>query len=68
MSNPMNMLSKEKLIQIVNDLPNSFTIEDFFEKIIFLQKVEIGLHQSKSGQVLSTKEARAKLRRWLLRP
>jgi hypothetical protein len=42
------MLSKEKLIQIVNDLPNTFTTKDYFEKIIFLQKVEIELQQSKS--------------------
>jgi hypothetical protein len=67
MSKTMSMLSKEKLIQIINDLPDQFTVEEFFEKIIFLQKVEIGLGQSKSGQVLSTKEAREKLKRWLLR-
>jgi hypothetical protein len=48
-------------------LPDSFSIEDLFERIILLQKIEIGLEQSKSGQVLSTSEARKKLKKWLLK-
>jgi hypothetical protein len=55
MSKTMNMLSKEKLIQIINDLPDQFTVEEFFEKIIFLQKVEIGLHQNQAKYSLRRK-------------
>ncbi|UXE65809.1 MAG: hypothetical protein KA713_15255 [Chryseotalea sp. WA131a] len=63
----MATLSKEKLIETIKDLPDSFSIEDLFERIILLQKIEIGLEQSKSGQVLSTDEARKKLKKWLLK-
>jgi|688.fasta_scaffold05150_7 hypothetical protein len=63
----MATLSKEKLIETIKDLPDSFSIEDLFERIILLQKIEIGLEQSKSGQVLSTSEARKKLKKWLLK-
>jgi hypothetical protein len=63
----MATLSKEKLIETIKDLPDSFSIEDLFERIILLQKIEIGLEQSKSGQVLSTGEARKKLKKWLLK-
>mgnify|MGYP001598679411 CR=1 FL=1 len=61
------MLSKEKLIQTIRELPDSFSVDDLFERIILLQKVEIGMEQSKSGQVHTTQEAREKLKKWLLK-
>jgi hypothetical protein len=61
------MLSKEKLIQIIRELPDSFSVDDLFERIILLQKIEIGIEQSKSGQVHTTQEAREKLKKWLLK-
>ncbi len=61
------MLSKEKLIQTIRELPDSFSVDDLFERIILLQKIEIGVEQSKSGQVHTTQEAREKLKKWLLK-
>ena len=61
------MLSKEKILQTVNELPEQFSIEDLFERIILLQKIELGLEQSKSGRVLSTGQARERLKKWLLK-
>ena len=61
------MLTKEKLIQTIRELPDSFSAEDLFERVILLQKVEMGIEQSRSGKVLSTQEAREKLKKWLLK-
>lgn len=61
------MLSKDKILQTVNELPEQFSIEDLFERIILLQKIESGLEQSKAGIVLSTEQARERLKRWLLK-
>jgi len=61
------MLTKEKLIETIKELPDSFSVEDLFERIIFLQKIEIGLEQSKSGQVHTTEESRERLKKWLLK-
>lgn len=61
------MLSKEKILQTVKDLPDKFSIEDLFERIILLQKIEMGLEQANAGQTVSTKEARKKLSKWLLK-
>lgn len=61
------MLSKEKILQTVNELPDQFSAEELFERIILLQKIELGLEQSKSGIVLSTTEAKERLKKWLLR-
>lgn len=59
------MLSKEKILQTVKDLPDGFSIEDLFERIVLLQKIDAGLEQSKSGKTVSTEEAKKKLRKWL---
>jgi hypothetical protein len=59
------MLSKEKLLETIRQLPDQISIEELFERIIFIQKVELGLHQSKEGQIHSTEDARKKLDKWL---
>ncbi|MBK8290078.1 MAG: hypothetical protein IPK96_03065 [Flammeovirgaceae bacterium] len=61
------MLSKDRILQTVKDLPENFSIEELFERIILLQKIEVGLEQSKTDQVLTTSQARERLKRWLLK-
>lgn len=61
------MLSKDKLIQTIKDLPDNFSVDELFERIILLQKVEIASEQSAKGQVLTTEQARERLKKWLLK-
>jgi hypothetical protein len=61
------MLSKDRILQTVKDLPENFSIEELFERIILLQKIEVGVEQSKTDQVLTTSQARERLKRWLLK-
>lgn len=61
------MLTKEKLLQTLKDLPDKFSIEELFERIILLQKIELGMEQSEKGEVYSTIEAKEKLKKWLLK-
>jgi len=61
------MLSKEKILQTVKDLPDNFSIEELFERVVLLQKIELGLDQSKTDQVITTEQARERLKRWLLK-
>lgn len=59
------MLTKTQLIQTIKDLPEKFSMEDLLDRIMLIQKIEIGIEQSNSGQTLSTKEAKEKLNKWL---
>lgn len=59
------MLTKKKLIQTLKDMPEKFSVEEVIERIILLQKIEIGLEQSKQGKTKSTVEAKTKLKKWL---
>lgn len=61
------MLTKEKLLQTLRDLPDKFSVEELFERVILLQKIELGMEQSDKGEVYSTIEAKEKLKKWLLK-
>lgn len=59
------MITKEKLIQTIEDLPEKFSFDDILDRIILLQKIEIGIEQSENGQINTTDQAKDKLKRWL---
>jgi len=53
-------LTKEKLIQSLRDLPETFTMDELLDRIVLLQKIETGLAQSNAGETVSTQEAKEK--------
>ena len=59
------MITKKKLLESIKDLPESFSIDELLDRVMFLQKVEAGLAQSAKGQTYTTQEARSKLKKWL---
>jgi len=59
------MLSKDKVIDTVKDMPDKFSIDELIDKLILLQKIEKGLEQSDKGEVYSPQEAKEMLNQWL---
>ena len=59
------MLTKDKILRTVQELPDSFSIDELIDRILLLQKIEIGREQSMAGQTFSTEEAKSRLARWL---
>ncbi len=59
------MLTKIQLHKIVDKLPEKFTLDEFIEELIFIEKVEKGLEQSEKGMVNSKEQAKQKLEKWL---
>jgi hypothetical protein len=53
------------LLKSIKDLPDKFSFDDLLDRIVLLQKIEIGLEQSKAGQTKSTAKAKEKLKKWL---
>lgn len=58
------MIAKSQLITSLQDLPDEFTLDELFERAIFIEKVNRALEEVKSGEVYTTEEARQKLRHW----
>ena len=59
------MLTKKKLLRSIKDLPESFSVDEIIDRIILLQKIELGLEESSAGKVHSTASAKKKLKKWL---
>jgi hypothetical protein len=58
------MLTKERLKKTIKSLPDSFTIDELIDQLIFIEKVEEGLKQSEDGKVVSNEEVRQIIDRW----
>lgn len=59
------MITKKQILSSMKDLPESFSAEQIIDKIILLQKIDMGLEQSNNGKVVSEANARKKLKKWL---
>jgi nitrate reductase NapAB chaperone NapD len=51
-------MKKEQVKEILEKMPNEFDIEDLVERLLFIQKVEIGMKDSMDGKTISLTEAK----------
>ncbi|MEK7250187.1 MAG: hypothetical protein AAB209_07155 [Bacteroidota bacterium] len=59
------MLTKSELLETIEDMPDKFSIDQLMDRLIFIQKVERGLDQSRKVKSVSTAEAKRRLKKWL---
>lgn len=52
------MITKEKLLETLKSMPDKFSVDDLMERVLLLQKIEIGMEQSEKGEGYSSKEAK----------
>ena len=53
------MLTKETVQKSIDRLPSEFSIDDLIEQLIFIQKIEDGLQQSRDGNVVSHEDVKS---------
>ncbi|MGB5404554.1 MAG: hypothetical protein WBN13_11310 [Robiginitalea sp.] len=58
------MLTKQKVIETISNFPDTFSIDELIEKLIFLEKVERGMLQSENGESISEKELDQEMKKW----
>ena len=59
-----DMLTKERVKKTIENLPNSFTIDQLIEQLIFIEKVEQGIKQSEKGKVISNENIKKMIDKW----
>lgn len=59
------MLTKTKLQEHIDSMPNEFTIEELVERLVFIEKVEAGLTDSENGEKISEEELETQIKKWL---
>ncbi|MGB3851586.1 MAG: hypothetical protein WA958_16580 [Tunicatimonas sp.] len=58
------MITKDQVLNSLKEMPTQFSIDELMDKLILLQKIEIGLEQSKQGEGYSSLEAKEMLKEW----
>jgi hypothetical protein len=59
------MLTKERVIAEINKFPDEFTVDELMEKLILIEKINIGREQSKRGDVVSDAQLDYEIKKWL---
>lgn len=58
------MISKEKLQETVNQLPDFIDLDDLIERLVFLDKIEKGNNQSLFDDVISEESLDENIQKW----
>lgn len=58
------MLTKNKVKMTIDNLPDSFTIDELIDQLIFIEKVEEGIQQSDNGKVISNEDIKNVIDKW----
>jgi len=58
------MLTKNTVRQSIDNLPDSFTIDELIEQLIFVEKVEEGIKQSDEGKTISNDDVKYMIEKW----
>ncbi len=58
------MLTKDKLKQSIDNLPETFTIDELIDQLIFIEKVEEGIQQADQGKVISDEDVKGIIDKW----
>ncbi|HRF82384.1 MAG TPA: hypothetical protein PL070_20100 [Flavobacteriales bacterium] len=63
MSSKGHTVTKKALLKSVREMPDQVSVEELIDRVLLLSKIERGLEQSVKGEVLSTADARKRLRK-----
>ena len=59
------MTEKDKILEVVRNMPDDASIEDAMERLLFLAKIEKGLQQADSWQLIAHEHVKKRMEKWL---
>ena len=58
------MLTKDLVKEQIESFPNLFSIDELFEKLIVIDKIEKGIEQSENEDTISEEELDFEIKKW----
>jgi predicted transcriptional regulator len=58
------MLTKDMVYTSLQEMPDEFDLDEFIERLIFMQKIKTGLEQLSEGKKKSHQEVRQMVESW----
>ncbi len=57
-------MKKSSVISALNEFPKEVKLDEFFERLIVLQKIEEGVRDAKAGKVISHASVKKAISKW----
>jgi|GEM_PF-459390 len=58
------VLAKKDVLEALKEMPKDVKLDDFFDRLLLLAKIERGMAEAKAGKGYTTAEARKRVKRW----
>ncbi|MEO7211882.1 hypothetical protein [Mucilaginibacter sp.] len=59
------MLTKEKVKELVDHMPDTFSVDDLVERVILLQKIEAAEQEIENGEGIDWEDIKQEMNQWL---
>lgn len=57
-------MKRDKAIDTVKELPKEFELEELLERLVFVEKIELGLAQLKRKEIISHSQVKEMVKKW----
>lgn len=58
-------MKKQSLVQAIKELPTEFNLDDLMEKLVVLEKIEMGLNDVRNGRTVTHEKVKKEVKKWL---
>ena len=58
-------MNKQAVIDSINEMPQNFELEELFERLLVIEKIEHGRNDVKDKRTYTHDEAKEELKKWL---
>ena len=58
------MITKEKLIKHANSFPDKLSIDELIDRLVFVEKLEKRIEQSKRNETITEEELENEMKEW----
>ena len=58
------MITKEKLIKHINRFPSRLSIDELIDRLVFVEKLEKRIEQSKNNEIITEEELENEMKEW----
>jgi hypothetical protein len=59
------MLTKNKVKELIDHMPETFSVDDLVDKVILLQKIEAGEKEIENGEGIDWEDMKKEMDLWL---
>jgi hypothetical protein len=58
------MLTKDKVKELVEQMPETFSVDDLLERVLLLQKIEVAQKEIENGDGLDWEDVKREMDQW----